>query len=216
MRTATFRRSTSSWVLVRAWAGLPAVSAVCSSTGRPASILLRSLKNTVRPCSICRPPEASGPVLTVRNPTRMGPACAGAAGTLSTCEATPAASAPLMTARRLTVIAFLLWDRFCCRLNDVVAAGSARGSRLEIFISGPRLAIVDGVLQEFVGIIGPELAQIGIGLDHGVDQLAALLLDLADIDVADHVAVLVEAHGTARRLDLVACAQSRHQRVLVL
>src|ERR1700716_857279 len=120
-------------------------------------MLLRSLKNTVRPCSICSPPEASGPVLTVRNPTRMGPACAGAAGTLSTCEATPAASAPLMTVRRLTVIAFLLWDRFCCRLNDVVAAGSARGSRLQIFISGARPALVGGGLHEFVRIISAEM-----------------------------------------------------------
>src|SRR5262249_44055244 len=65
------------------------------------------LKKTVRPCSICSPPEASGPVLMVRNPTRSGAACATAAGNLSTCVATPAASAPLITLRRLTVMLFL-------------------------------------------------------------------------------------------------------------
>src|SRR5712691_3653851 len=213
--TDTFSRSTSSWVLVRACAGLPAVSAVESSTGRPASMLLRSLKNTVRPCSIWMPPEASGPVLMVRNPTRIGAACAGAAGTLSTCVATPAASAPLMTVRRLTDILFspsgnICWVAF--RSQD----GTAVDLRFEIFSARPGLAVVDRVLQELVGIVGPELADVRIGLDHGVDELAALLLDLADVDVADHVAVLVEAHGAACGLDLVAPAQRRHQRGLVL
>src|SRR5712691_936388 len=215
IRTETRRRSTSSCVLVRACAGLPPVSAVESSTGRPASMLLRSLKNTVRPCSIWMPPEASGPVLMVRNPTRIGPACAGAAGTLSTCVATPAASAPLMTVRRLTDILFspsgnICWVAF--RSQD----GTADDLRFEIFSARPGLAVVDRVLQELVGIVGPELADVRIGLDHGVDELAALLLDLADVDVADHVAVLVEAHRAAASRYLVARPQRCLQRILVL
>src|ERR1700726_4624200 len=73
-------------------------------------MLLRSLKNTVRPCSICSPPDAKGPVLMVRNPTRIGAACAGAAGTLSTCVAAPAASAPVRTSRRFMRMVFLPLD----------------------------------------------------------------------------------------------------------
>src|SRR5947209_3001116 len=67
-------------------------------------------------------------------------------------------------------------------------------SWLDVLVLRPSLAIVDGLLEKFLRIIGPELAHIRIGLDHGVDELAVLLLDLADVDVADHVAVFVEAH----------------------
>src|SRR5215475_3230122 len=217
MRTDTLSRSTNSCVLVRAWAGLPAVSAVCSSTGRPASVLLRSLKKTVRPCSICSPPGASGPVLMVRNATRDGAACAAAAGTLSTCVATPAASAPLITVRRLTV---MLFPPLAVSSTDgaPLAAGAHldHASRLDVLSPRPGLAIVDRMLEELVRIVGPELADVGIGLDHGVDELAALLLHLADVDVADHVAALVEAHRTAAGWDFVGRPQRRLQRILVL
>src|SRR5262245_57663513 len=221
MRTDTFNRSTSSCVLVRACAGLPAVSAVCSSTGRPASVLLRSLKNTVRPCSICRPPEASGPVLMVRKPTRMGPACAGAAGTLSTCVATPAASAPLMTVRRSTLMTFLPGWFVLGRTELAGPTRKVRGdpleaSRLDVLVSGPRLAIVDGVFEEFVGVVGPELADVGIGLHHRVHVAAILFLDPADVDVADHVAVFVKPHWAARSILDLVLAQRLDQRLLVL
>ncbi len=185
----------------------------------------------------------------VRKPMRIGPACAGAAGILSACVATPAASAPLRTVRRLTVIAFLPSGLFFClfclfvSLRRHSGARAKRGSpesiitawgyrfrarafgaprndslflRLQILPARPGLAVVDRVLQELVGIVGPELAHVRIRLDHGVDELATFLLDLADIDVADHVAVFVEAHGAARGLDLVARAQRRLQRILVL
>src|SRR5262249_4675922 len=143
----------------------------------------------------------------------MGPACAGAAGTRSACVATPAASAPLMTVRRFRLMAFSLWIAF---------VHPSRGEEFrdalwfEIFSTRPGFAVVDRVLEELVGIVGPELADVRIGLDHRIDQLAALLLDLADIDVTDHVAVFVEAHRTAAGFDLVARAQRGLQRVLVL
>src|SRR3954463_8704352 len=76
MMTCTFSRSTSSWVLVLAPAGLPPVSAMISSTLRPAMVLFRSLRNSWMPCSICLPPAASGPVRTVRKPMRIGSVCA--------------------------------------------------------------------------------------------------------------------------------------------
>src|SRR5215470_13690945 len=212
--TETFSRSTSSWVLVRACAGLPAVSAVCSSTGRPASVLLRSLKKTVRPCSIWMPPEASGPVLMVRNPTRIGPACAGAAGTLSTCVATPAASAPLMTLRRLTGMSFLPLVLVGARF--LPSEEPALRLRFEIFSARPGLAVVNRVLEEFVRIVGPELADVGIGLHHGIDVATVFLLDPPDVDVADDIAVFVEPHWAARSICDLVLAQRLDQRLLVL
>src|SRR5205085_1663539 len=52
------------------------VSAMISSTLRPAMVLLRSLRKSWMPCSICLPPAASGPVRTVRKPMRIGSPCA--------------------------------------------------------------------------------------------------------------------------------------------
>src|SRR5499427_9565867 len=91
-----------------------------------------------------------------------------------------------------------------------------RASRLDVLSARPGLAIVDRMLEELARVIGPELADVGIGLDHGVDELAALLLDLADVDVADHVAVLVEAHRPATSWHFVARPQPPLQRILVL
>src|SRR4029434_2464146 len=65
-------RSTSSCVLVLVPAGLPPVSADTSSTLRPASMWLRSLRNRIVPCSIWIPPVARGPVFTVSSPMRTG------------------------------------------------------------------------------------------------------------------------------------------------
>src|SRR5215475_1668069 len=216
--TETFSRSTSSCVLVRACAGLPAVSAVESSTGRPASMLLRSLKNTVRPCSIWMPPEASGPVLMVRKPTRIGPACAGAAGTFRACVATPAASAPLMTVRRFSVVmAIFSLGIAVVRIDSfLVSKETTRLSGLDIFSARPRLAIVNRVFEELVGTIGPELADVGVGLHHGVHVAPGFFLDPADVHVADHVAVFVEPHRTTGSIGDRALTQRLDQRVLVL
>lgn len=46
----------------------------------------------------------------------------------------------------------------------------------------------------------PELAHIRITLDRCIDQLAVLLLDLADIDSEGEIAVIVELHWPARRI----------------
>src|SRR3954468_13106827 len=78
MMTLTFSRSTSSWVRVFAIAGCPPVSATMRIALRPASMLLRCLRRRLIPSSICRPPAASGPVRTLRNPIRIGSLCAEA------------------------------------------------------------------------------------------------------------------------------------------
>src|ERR1019366_6000705 len=58
--------------------------------------------------------------------------------------------------------------------------------------------------EERLLVVSPELAHAGIGLDHGIDRLAGLHLALADKDVADHVAEMVELHRAAR------CVGERH------
>src|SRR5712691_3372432 len=75
MITWTLSRSISSCVRVFACAGCPPVSATIRTTFRPASALLRCLRKTLMPSSICRPPAASGPVRTERKPRRSGSAC---------------------------------------------------------------------------------------------------------------------------------------------
>src|SRR5438067_2259419 len=71
MITCTFSRSTSSCVLVLAPAGLPPVSAMISSTLRPAMVLLRSLRKSWMPCSICLPPAASGPLRALEKSAQL-------------------------------------------------------------------------------------------------------------------------------------------------
>src|SRR5215213_10949380 len=65
-------RSTSSWILVRACAGTPALSPTKSSTLRPASMLFFSFRYCTSARSMSMPPEASGPVFTVIRPSRIG------------------------------------------------------------------------------------------------------------------------------------------------
>src|SRR6266545_6452546 len=77
------------------------------------------------------------------------------------------------------------------------------------------VARIDRVLQELVLFIGPELAHIGIGLDHRVDIAPVLLLDLADIDVADDVAELVEPHRAAQGVRHFRLSQCLHERFFV-
>src|SRR3954471_14291978 len=98
--------------------------------------------------------------------------------------------------------------------NSYAAADTAR-SLLEIL--GRRVvARINRVLEELVLLVGPELADVGIGLDHGVDVLAVLLLDLADIDVADDVAELVEPHRAAQGVRHFRLPQRLHEGLLVL
>src|SRR6266576_2051482 len=64
------------------------------------------------------------------------------------------------------------------------------------------VARVHRVLQELLRIVGPELAHVGIAVDHAVHQPPVLALHLADVDVADHGAVLVEPGLAARGVHL--------------
>src|SRR5262245_20331946 len=59
---------------------------------------------------------------------------------------------------------------------------------------------VHGLGQEPLLVVRPELAHVRVGLDRGVDELAVLLLALSDVEVADHVAEVVEAERPAWRV----------------
>src|ERR1700674_4165042 len=87
-------------------------------------------------------------------------------------------------------------------------------SRLQI-LRGREIARVHRVLQELLRVVDPELAHVGISVDHGVHQAPVLALHLADVDVAHHVAVLVEADPAARGIHPEA-AHRLHERFLVL
>src|SRR6188768_3862139 len=60
------------------------------------------------------------------------------------------------------------------------------------------IARVHRLGQEPLLLVRPELAHLGICLDGGVDQLAALALASPDVEAADHVAEVIEAEGPAR------------------
>src|SRR6266478_2674387 len=47
------------------------------------------------------------------------------------------------------------------------------------------VARVHRVLQELFRVVGPELAHVRVGVDHGVHQPPVLALDLSDVHVAD-------------------------------
>src|SRR5215467_11783081 len=54
------------------------------------------------------------------------------------------------------------------------------------------IARIDRLGEEPLFVIGPELADVGIGLADGVDQPVAFPLAAADEDVADDIAEMVE------------------------
>src|SRR5258705_9277995 len=67
-------------------------------------------------------------------------------------------------------------------------------------LAGREVAVVDGLLQEFLRLVLPELRDGRVRVDDGVPELTVLLLDLANVDVLDRVAVGVELQRPARRI----------------
>src|SRR5262249_62314448 len=63
------------------------------------------------------------------------------------------------------------------------------------------VARVHGLRQEPLLVVRPELAHLRIRLDRGVDELAALLLAAAAVEVPDDAAKESEPQRTARSVD---------------
>src|SRR4051812_22735202 len=82
-------------------------------------------------------------------------------------------------------------------------------------LRGREIPRIDRVLEKLLGFVGPELADVRVGVDHAVHQAPFLALDLADVHVADHVAVLVEGDRPANGVGFRR-PQGLHERVLVL
>src|SRR5665811_2455063 len=59
---------------------------------------------------------------------------------------------------------------------------------------------INRVCQERLLLVSPELAHVRIPLDGRVDELAILLLALADVDRTDDIAALIELQRSARGL----------------
>src|SRR5579864_3193277 len=93
-------------------------------------------------------------------------------------------------------------------LIERIGGGSALERRIV-----PR---VDRLGEEPLLVVGPELAHVRVRLDGGVDQLVALSLAAPDVDVADHVAEVVEVERAPRGVGERDAAQGPDQRVLVV
>src|SRR6188768_316839 len=74
--------------------------------------------------------------------------------------------------------------------------------RLALFAepAGRKIARIKRLLEEGGLVVGPELADVGIGLDHGVPEFVffiaehLLLFDLLDVDVVHGGEPIVERH----------------------
>src|SRR5882724_7654479 len=75
---------------------------------------------------------------------------------------------------------------------------------------------VDRVLQKVLGLEGPELRDVGEGMNHAVLELAAHALDLTHVDVLDRVAVVVEAHRPAGSVGEIHAAHGGEELLAVL
>src|SRR5207247_4034502 len=84
------------------------------------------------------------------------------------------------------------------RLSFTRLRGRNTNARSLAVLARRVVAGVGGVLQELVGPVGPELTHAREGVDDRVLKPAADALDLADVDVLDRVAEVVELHGAAR------------------
>src|SRR5215813_14017929 len=92
------------------------------------------------------------------------------------------------------------FEQRLCRRNPYEGGGregaAEAPSRFERWV----VARVHGLRQEPLLVVRPELAHLRIRLDRGVDELAALLLAAADIEVPDDVAEVVEGECPAWRI----------------
>src|SRR5438093_13090358 len=92
------------------------------------------------------------------------------------------------------------------------AAALFRGSALQ----RREVARVDGLRQEPLLVVRPELADLGIGLDRGVHELVALLLAPPDVEGPDHVAEVIERERPAGRIGERHAAKRPDERLPVV
>src|SRR6266446_281548 len=75
---------------------------------------------------------------------------------------------------------------------------------------------VEGLLQELLRVVLPELAHRRVGEDHAVLEMAAHTLDLAHVDVLDGIAPAVDDDGAAREVLQLDLPEGGQERLAVL
>src|SRR2546426_8726512 len=132
-------------------------------------------------------------------------------------------SVMLLTASTTHKLMSFRFERRLCRRNlvlgEVWRGPSRRKARLYVApsrLEGRIVARVDWLRQEPLLVVGPELADLGIGLDRRVDELVALPLASPDVEAPHHVAEAVERKRPAGRVGERHGAQGSVQRVLVV
>src|ERR1700746_3213888 len=78
------------------------------------------------------------------------------------------------------------------------------------------IARINWVFKKRLGVVGPKLTDIRIGAHDGIHELTTLADHLANVDVPDHVSILVERDRSAHRIWHLNGTQRRHEGVLVL
>src|SRR5262252_2230611 len=79
-----------------------------------------------------------------------------------------------------------------------------------------KVARIDRLCQKFLFVVGPELAHVGIGLDHRVDEFTVLPFTFANEHGADDVAEMVEMEGAARSVGQRDAVQRLRERLAVV
>src|SRR6476619_7281667 len=217
--------------LVTATSGLPCVSSTMNFTVMPPSLPPCSSRYIWKPLVMSTPSWVKMPVRGARKPMVRSSAAAGAAQAPAA-SAPPQASAasrdkmpvmialprdaghPRLAPRQSMAKATRGAGRVAHQAHRRMRKPRPRGPgllsrRWPLFaeFAGREVAAVDRLLKELVLAVSPELADVGIGLDHRVPELGLvvtehrLLLDLLDVDVLHRVAHVVERHRAARRVD---------------
>src|SRR2546421_7768160 len=107
---------------------------------------------------------------------------------------------------------WMIQNCIVCRSRPVSPARIHACSGADLLLQVLRrriIARINGVLQELGLVIGPELRDIGISLDHGIDQSPVGFCHFADVDISNRITKLVELDDAPDRLG-AAAADSSH------
>src|SRR5215510_7932579 len=125
-------------------------------------------------------------------------------------------SVMLLTAKTTHKFIAVRFERRLCRRNRCPGGGREGAAEAPSRFERRKIARVDGLREEPLLVISPELADLRIGLDRGIDELVALLLALADEEAPDHVAEVVERERPARRVGERDATERPDERVAVV
>src|SRR6187397_3304719 len=97
----------------------------------------------------------------------------------------------LLTANTSQKVIVAVFPPSSCQ-KSTAGAFAAPAARFASGFDRREVARIDRLLQEFLLVVGPELADVVIGLDRLVDQLAIRFFEVTDEEVADHIAEMIK------------------------